>query len=510
MTWLSARPHTPIPLADIPVSPYALLCDATRQAVMDDARVIAWFGRLAADGVELVAILTGEEPGSLRLGRAILPEAFPSLTPHVPQLHAFERELAEQFGVHPEGHPALHPLRFHPSWRPGHDAWHRPVDPRPVVGVMPFQRVEGDGIHEVAVGPVHAGVIEPGHFRFQCYGEVVWRVEISLGYQHRGIERAIVEGPWRRVAHVLEAAAGDTTIGHMVAHAQVVEALTGMTVSPRAQAWRDLALGLERLANHTGDLGALAGDAGYLPTAAYCGRLRGDWLNMMAQLCGSRFGRSLVRPGGVAFDLNDAGRQSMEQRIATSWQETQEAVGLMWSTPGVLARLEAVGVVDTAVARSLGLVGLAARASGLPRDVRSEFSTADATEWTADVGETGDVEARARIRWVDAERTVPQLLAILTAPGPDDASLTTQRLVHAQQVPVLPAETLTVALVEGWRGEIAHVAISDAAGRLGRYKVIDPSFHNWAGLAVAMRGQQISDFPLCNKSFNLSYCGHDL
>ena len=510
MTWHLTWPHQPVRLTDIPLSPYPLLWDATRQAVQEQARVIAWFGRLVGEAVELLAVLTGEEAGSLRLGRAQLPDTFESLTPHVPQLHAFERELAEQFGVQPQGHPALHPLRFHPSWRPGHDAWHRPTDRAPLVGVMPFQRVEGDGIHEVAVGPVHAGVIEPGHFRFQCYGEVVWRLEISLGYQHRGIERAVTERPWRQVAHMLEAAAGDTTVGHMVAHAQVVEALTGAVVSPRTEVVRQVALDLERLANHTGDLGALAGDAGYLPTAAYCGRLRGDWLNATALLCGNRFGRSLVRPGAVAFDLNAEQRARLRTRVEQTWQDVAEAVGLMWTTPGVLARFEAVGVVDKDVAQSLGLVGLAARASGLARDVRTEFALPDTPTWDADLGETGDVEARARMRWLDAKRAVPHLLGLLEAPGPDDPMLTPLRLIQAQLAPTLPPETLAVALVEGWRGEIAHVALTDAAGKLARYKIIDPSFHNWAGLGVALRGQQISDFPLCNKSFNLSYCGHDL
>ncbi|MGH7342940.1 MAG: hydrogenase, partial [Candidatus Rokuibacteriota bacterium] len=361
----------------------------------------------------------------------------------------------------------------------------------------------GEEVHEVAVGPVHAGVIEPGHFRFQCHGESVFHLEISLGYQHRGVERALVGGPNGRALHLVETLAGDTTVGHATAYCGAVEALSGARVPTRAHGIRAVALELERLANHTGDLGALANDVGFLPTASYCGRLRGDFLNLTAALCGSRFGRGLVRPGGAGFDVEPARAQQMLPRLESALRDVSGAANLLWETPSVLARFEETGAVSKKDAEALGLVGVAARASGLDRDVRQEFPWGlyRFAQIPVSTMTTGDVFARAHVRWLEIQRSVAfvreQLRALPAGP------------VRVKAGDLAP-ERLAVSMVEGWRGEICHVAITDAAGKFAAYKVVDPSFHNWTGLAMALRGQQISDFPLCNKSFNLSYCGHDL
>jgi len=193
------------------------------------------------------------------------------------------------------GHPWLKPVRYHGS-QTGRDAWDRPKDQPILPAVGDFYRVEGEEVHEVAVGPVHAGIIEPGHFRFQCYGEHVFHLEIALGFQHRGIENALAGGPTPRSIHYAETLAGDTTIAHATSYCQLIEALARCQKSARAQMLRGIALEFERLANHIGDLGALATDIGFLPTSSFCGRIRGDLLNMTAELCGSRFGRGLVRP----------------------------------------------------------------------------------------------------------------------------------------------------------------------------------------------------------------------
>lgn len=479
---------------------------AITDAVEAGQRVAAFFADNArgAAGVDLYCVLADSTRSRLRVGRTELEaDHFPSLTPVCPQVHLFEREIAEQYGVVPEGHPWFKPVRFHKSYRPGHDAWGRRLDEVPKVGVTDFYRVEGEEIHEVAVGPVHAGVIEPGHFRFQCHGEQVFHLEISLGYQHRGAERTLPGGPTKRTLHTMETVSGDTSIGHATAYCQAVEALAGAQVPARAEALRGIALELERLANHTGDLGALANDVAYLPTASFCGRLRGDFLNLTALICGSRFGRGLVRPGGVAFDLDEPRKQQCLERLASAFHDVDGAANLLWNSASVQARFEETGAVSREVCLALGMVGPAARACGVECDVRLDFPSGiyrfaqvPVSTWT-----TGDVFARAYVRWLEIQRSVAFIREQL-AGFPDGP-------VRTSPGPLKP-DCLVVSLVEGWRGEICHVALTDSQGKFARYKIVDPSFHNWTGLAIALRDQQVSDFPLCNKSFNLSYCGHDL
>ena len=493
-------------LAKVPVVSLEQLRETLIQIDADDGRVVSLFGSPGSTekSIRLYAILSEADSGDFLVLASDVSDHYPALTPDCAQVHWFEREIAEQWGIRPEGHPWLKPIRFHPAYRSSSDAWGRSSKESVLPGVTDFYQITGEEVHEVAVGPVHAGIIEPGHFRFQCHGENVMHLEISLGYQHRGIERALVGGPFKRTIHHMETLAGDTTIGHALAYCQGIEALSETTPSFRAQEIRGLALELERIANHTGDLGALAGDVGYLPTASYCGRLRGDFLNMTAAVCGNRFGRGWVRPGGIAFDVTPELCTRLLDRLEVAYRNTRAAVDLLWNSPSVMARFEDTGSLTPEICSSLGLVGVPARACGLRRDVRFEFPAGiyqfiniPLTTWTS-----GDVFARAHVRWWEIDHSVAFIRERLSklSEGVDRVSLN-----HS-----LAPDAMVVSLVEGWRGEICHVALTDAQGRFSTYKVVDPSFHNWMGLAMALRDQQISDFPLCNKSFNLSYCGHDL
>ena len=471
----------------VPVEPVERFRQSVTDAVSRGWRIASLFGLPEANGTRLVAILADDAAGELGVTSAVVGDRFPSLAPACPQADTFEREIAEQCGVVPEGHPALKPLRRHP----------------PEGEAYPFFQIGGEEVHEVAVGPVHAGIIEPGHFRFQAHGEQVLSLEIMLGYQHRGVEGLLERSARDRAVLVAESIAGDTVIGHAGAHCGALEALARSRKTPRGQAVRGIALELERLANHIGDLGAIAGDIAFQPAAAYLGRMRGDCLNLLMLLSGNRYGRGLVRPGGAAFDLTAVMAGEMRDRLQRLGDELGPVLTLLFETASVQARLEGVGVVPRSACVEYGFVGPVARACELPRDVRHDhpwgiFRFAHipvATMWA------GDVLARALVRRLEIQRslefTIEQLGALPKGPA------------RVECGPLRPNE-LAVAMVEGWRGEIVHVVITDDAGRVRRHKVTDPSFHNWTALALAMPGNEISDFPLCNKSFNLSYAGHDL
>ncbi len=348
--------------------------------------------------------------------------------------------------------------------------------------------LKGESAHEVAVGPVHAGVIEPGHFRFQCMGEDVFNLQIFLGYQHRGVEDAIVRADGNRARQIAlaETCAGDTSIAAATCFAEICEARDGKHPTDEDLRLRELLLELERIANHVGDLGALAGDVAFLPTASFCGRIRGEYLNMTALLCGNRFGRNAVVPGGMRVALTDEKKAKLTEWISRVRKDLDGALRLMFEEPTVLERLEGTGVVPKETAEEIGLVGVARRAS---------------------VELQGDVLSRALVRRMEIDEAHARITEILldARNRAEDAS----RRVTPQGDAASRRVTTIVATVNAWRGPLVHAALFGEDGAMLRYKIVDPSAHNWQGLAYALRGEQISNFPICNKSFNLSYCGTD-
>jgi len=416
----------------------------------------------------------------------------------------FEREIAEQYGIIPLNHPWLKMVRYHANYRNVPDAFGNDYKEE-IPGKYPYFQVEGDAIHEVGVGPVHAGIIEPGHFRFQCAGEEVFSLEIQLGYQHRGVERLLTGVPLKRLPVICEGIAGDTSIGHNLCCCQALESLAGLSVDPGAEIVRSIALELERIANHIGDLGALSGDVAFNPPAAYFGRIRGEFLNLLQVLCGNRFGKSLVLPGGVSQIMAAEQAKIIEDKLKELEPEIRHVCDLLFTAHTVQARFEHTGTVSRQMAEDLGLVGYCGRASGIDYDARVTFPTEAYAPLPANRNEmvNGDVYSRAMVRKEEIVHSMHLIRTLLTRTG-EPSSKTVMPDIS------LEPDGFVATINEGWRGEVSHCLLTDGQGKIVRYKVKDPSFHNWTGLAMALRNQEISDFPLCNKSFNLSYCGFDL
>jgi Ni,Fe-hydrogenase III large subunit/NADH:ubiquinone oxidoreductase subunit C len=421
-----------------------------------------------------------------------------SITPVCNQLHIFEREIHENYGVEFDGHPWLKPVRY-PFDR---------QDPEKVMDNYPFYEIESEELHEVGVGPIHAGVIEPGHFRFICNGEKVLHLEIHLGYQHRGIERLFLEkkAPLQRCI-LSESIAGDTAVGHALAHSQLIESLAGIEVSETLQIERCIALELERIAVHIGDTAALCADVAYQLGQVVCEALRTTIINSTQLWCGNRFGKGLVRPGGSNYQLSEQVAESILKTITESGQRYHEMTEAIYSMPSVLIRFDEIGVVTPSQALIIGAVGMAARTCNVPRDIRASHPFQYFKNYPVKpvVLETGDVLARGMLRKIEVRESIKIIKDLIGH---------WRQTNKAINPPVynynLKPDNMAVSLVEGWRGEICHSAITDEEGNIIHYKVKDPSMHNWMALALAVRNQEISDFPVCNKSYNLSYCGYDL
>jgi Ni,Fe-hydrogenase III large subunit len=416
--------------------------------------------------------------------------SYPSLTLSIPAFHVFERELYEEHGITATGHPWLKPVRY-------------PVGSTLRMEDYPFFSSESPSLHEVGVGPVHAGVIEPGHFRFICHGETVEHLEIQLGYQHRGVCHLLAKGDIRSKIHLAEAIAGDTAIGHGLAYCSAVEALCGAKVNASIQNLRLIALELERIAMHLADLSALSGDIAYLSGLNLFAALRTTIINSSLAICGSRFGKRWLKPGGVNYGLSKEQSRTLRQTLAEAEIQIDNCAKALFSDAGVLNRFDSTGTLSLKTVQELNMSGITAKAAGFHIDARKDFPLPGYAIFQPIVGSSGDVFARAYTRYQE----------IMQSLGMIDFMLSVTPAVEAQEsanlAPVM-ANKLAISVVEGWRGRIVHIIKTDKDANTEFYKVYDPSLHNWFGLALAVRNEGISDFPLCNKSFDLSYCGSDL
>jgi Ni,Fe-hydrogenase III large subunit len=488
---LLATPSRDIPVLGLP----DWRAELTSRALRGDRLVTLYGTRADGDDVILTAVFL-DGAGALCAVRANASRhaGYHAVTEHLPAAHIFERELHEEFDLRVAGHPWLKPVR---GTRGGH------ASPA-AMDAYPYFSVDGKEVHEVAVGPIHAGVIEPGSFRFMCHGEDVHHLEIQLGYQHRGVEPLLLRGDPRRLAPLVETIAGDTSIAHAWAYSAAVEALASVVVDRPTELARGILLELERIAMHLAGLAGLAADVGFLQGATTYGRLRTTAINTSMLLCGSRFGRCAVVPGRARARLTTENVDKLRAAIALLREDTALVDELFLSSRTVQHRLRGVGELGFERAKEIGVVGMTARSSGLSIDVRGGAGGMyEAVPVEVCVETSCDCYARAhlRIREMRASLSWIERALEVLAPAP---------VLEKKRIDELAPSTLAVALVEGWRGEVVHVVETDGAGALRRYRAQDPSLRNWMGLALALRGNEISDFPICNKSFDLSYCGNDL
>jgi Ni,Fe-hydrogenase III large subunit/Ni,Fe-hydrogenase III component G len=446
----------------------------------------------------------------LHVAAPIDPDApsYPSIAKKYPAANWFEREVMDFFGLAPDGHPNPARVALHDDWPERTWALRRdfPADrtvPRVPGKYHPFRPVTGEGVFQIPVGPVHAGIIEPGHFRFGVAGEPVLYLQVRLFYVHKGTEKRFERLPWRHGLFLAESISGDTSVGHALAYAHAIERLAGVDVPLRARALRVILLELERLYNHTSDIGALATDVAFTVAASRAQALREGLVRVQDRLFGTRLLRGTITLGGVKRDLPPADRDDLRRHLQAFERQFRRLITLLLDAGTFTDRVDGTGILTNQAARDLGVVGMAARASGVDGDFRRDHphDAYEGLKFEVPVEEEGDVRARLMIR----AREVDQSLAILHQVL--DAMPATA--LAAEMPKQLPARSSALGWVEAWRGPCTHWVETGDRGDVVRVKVTDPSFLNWPGLVHAVPGNIVPDFPVINKSFNLSYSGND-
>jgi len=499
MNYISLKNNQTIPISSIPELDYSSFLELNVFSLIKGAgrHCVNYFGFPHAGKIKLICCIADDELNTINILSSVVDakQPLPSFSKHNLVFERFEREIHENFGIAYTDHPWLKPVRF-PFNR---------FNKNTTVADYPFFKIESEELHEVGVGPIHAGIIEPGHFRFICNGEQILHLEIQLGYQHRGIEQLFLEKKklLQRIT-LAENIAGDSVAGHAVAFVNLWESLCNYQPGRDLQLARTLALELERVAVHTGDLSGMCTDVAYQLGSAVYGRLRTPLINYFQKWCGNRLAKGLIRAGKTNFHFTHELALELTSLLDEYEKDFEEISHELFSMPSVLARFEKTGVITTEQAAILGTVGMSARMSAISRDIRFSHPHDLYLELHHEpiIKNHGDVYSRARIRKKEISQSIDYIRQLIqNLPEHENKD------IHLL-VPSL--NSFTISLVEGWRGEICHCAITDDSGELIHYKIKDPSFHNWLALTLAVRNNEISDFPICNKSFDLSYCGHDL
>ena len=437
-------------------------------------------------------------------------QEFPSLTPVIHEAADYERKIQTFFGLTPVGHPDARPIILHQHWPkniwPLRKDFHWQTPVAAVPGEYQFHQVAGEGIYEIPVGPIHAGIIEPGHFRFSVAGEEIVLLEPQLGFTHKGTEKLFEVIPLANKVRLAEKVSGDSSFSHSLAFCQTVEQLNGSVPPRRARYLRVLYAELERLANHFGDIGAIMLDTGSNFGGAQGARLRELVIQLNERLTGSRFLRGVNVLGGVTKDITTEDATALLKDLAKITKDFSEVIEIAEGSVSLLNRLKGTGVLSLEVAKDRGVVGVAARAVGLHIDTRIDFPYAAYDELPPNNIPTehgGDVYARFCIRVQEVYTSTKNIQRVLEElpSGPISLATTTW---------TLKKNAVAISLVEGWRGEIIYFLITDADGTISRVALRDPSFLNWSVLGDVGFGNVVPEFPLINKSFNLSYSGNDL
>ena len=502
MNYLTIHNNEPIALNSLPVLPYNEFYTTVLALLKNkNCHCVNYYIYQKESVNKFICIIADDENKDLKVTSFELAEKIEtpidSLSAHHFGMHVFERELAENYGVHYIDHPWLKPVRF------PHDRNDMSSD----ISNYPFYSIKSHELHEVGVGPIHAGIIEPGHFRFICNGERVLHLEIHLGFQHRAVEKLMVSKRSVLEKTILaESIAGDTVVGHTGAFANLMESLSGNYVSENTEIERLIAFELERIAMHTADLSALCTDVAFQLGAAVLQGLRTTIINSFLIWCGNRFARKLIRCGHNPYPLDRELIKKLIENLHAFEFRYLEVIEKIFDSPSVLARFERTGIVTGEQSRLIQTVGMAARTTGIARDIRASHPYGHylKMEHTPLVMEGGDVYSRAMLRNNEVKQSLQYILNLLERFESGKEETKNSKILS------LKADSLLVSLTEGWRGEICHSAITDSEGNIEHYKIKDPSLHNWMALALAVRNNDISDFPVCNKSFNLSYCGYDL
>jgi Ni,Fe-hydrogenase III large subunit len=420
----------------------------------------------------------------------------------------FEREIKEMFGLEPKGNPDVRRLKLHDEvWPDGYYPLRKDFHPPQQQGVTVykpyhFKRVEGEGIFEVPVGPVHAGVIGPGHFRFSVAGEPVISLEIRLGWTHRGVEK-LLEG--KNVDHALklfECISGDTAFGYSLAFCQCVEKIFHAEVPLRAQFLRAVFLELERMYNHANDIGGIALDVGFSFPAQMASLIKEAILQLNQDLCGSRFLKGINTIGGVTKDIGEEKQGSIIKALLAIQKDFLALEEILYSSVSFMDRVDGTGILAFETARDLGVAGVSARASGIALDMRRVLGGVyDRLSFTVIKETAGDVAARLKIRCDEVRESLAIIEQCLKNLSACDSLI---------KQDVQEKAGFALGCVEAWRGPVRIWTRINAQGNIKRCKIVDPSFQNWDGLSFAVLDNIIPDFPLCNKSFDLSYSGNDL